>query len=210
VLLCVPEAHLVVLSEVQGEPLREALLRSDLVACARAGKAIGAWHRTWVARALGSLAPHTVGRELEILHGWIDRTSSDVAPVVRAVLPALSTEEWDPATVVHRDLYEEQVLVGEQIGLIDLDDAALGPPELDIGNLLAHIELLSLRRSTDLTAAGACLLDGYRQAGPPLGETLLARCRALTLLRLACIHEDASLAERARPSLEQVKDARLA
>jgi hypothetical protein len=34
---------------------------------------------------------------------------------------------------VHRDLYEEQVLLGERVALIDLDDAALGPPELDIG-----------------------------------------------------------------------------
>ena len=49
---------------------------------------------------------------------------------------------------MHRDLYEEQLLAGERIGLIDLDDAALGPPELDLGNLLGHVELLALSART--------------------------------------------------------------
>mgnify|MGYP003297699673 CR=1 FL=1 len=33
--------------------------------------------------------------------------------------------------MVHRDLYEEQVLLGDRVGLIDLDDAALGFREDD-------------------------------------------------------------------------------
>jgi hypothetical protein len=37
------------------------------------------------------------------------------------------------------------------------------------------------------------LLAGYRDGGPSLDPALLGRCRALTLLRLACIHEDLSL-----------------
>jgi aminoglycoside phosphotransferase (APT) family kinase protein len=99
--------------------------------------------------------------------------------------------------VVHRDLYEEQVLVGERVGLIDIDDAALGPPELDVGNLLAHVELLERRRGRDLAREMQAFLDGYAERGPALDEALLDRCRRLTLLRLACLNDDVRLAEAA-------------
>ena len=88
-------------------------------------------------------------------------------------------------------------MVGERIGLIDLDDSALGPPELDLGNLLGHLVLLERRSGVDLAAVTAAFLDAYRASGPVLDEALLERCRALTLLRLACIHGEAWLADTA-------------
>jgi aminoglycoside phosphotransferase (APT) family kinase protein len=97
-------------------------------------------------------------------------------------------QDWECVTAVHRDLYEEQILVGERIGLIDLDDVALGPPELDIGNLLAHVDLLALRSGRDLSAPTRALLEAYSRAGASLDADLLERCRRLTILRLACIH----------------------
>jgi aminoglycoside phosphotransferase (APT) family kinase protein len=97
-----------------------------------------------------------------------------------------------PVTVVHRDLYEEQVLLGDRVGLIDLDDAALGPPELDVGNLLAHLDLLGLRSGRTLDRAAEALLDGYSRRGR-LDARLLERCRTLSRLRLACIHDEARL-----------------
>jgi len=193
VLLCDAEAHLVALSEVPGVPLRDAILGGDLNTCARAGSVIGAWHRAWEGRSPDALVPHTAERELEILRSRIEGTSPEVAAAVRAALPDVPGGDWDASTVVHRDLYEEQIMVGEQIGLIDLDDAALGPPELDVGNLVAHIDLLALRSETDLTAATDAVLQGYRGTGPSLDAPLLARCRALSLLRLACIHETLTL-----------------
>jgi hypothetical protein len=192
-LLCVPEAHLVALSEVPGAPLREALLGGQLDTCARAGTAIGGWHRAWQARSPDALVPHTVERELELLRARIDSASPEVAAAVRAVLPDVALTTWEYATVVHRDLYEDQIMVDERIGLIDLDDVALGPPELDVGNLVAHIDLLAIRGEIDMTDATGALLEGYRRTGPTLDAGLLARCRALTLLRLACIHESRSL-----------------
>jgi aminoglycoside phosphotransferase (APT) family kinase protein len=95
--------------------------------------------------------------------------------------------------VVHRDLYEEQIVLGTRVGLIDLDDAALGPPELDVGNLLAHADLLALRSGADLSLAEDALLDGYANAGPRLDSALLDRCRRLSRLRLACIHGESAL-----------------
>jgi Ser/Thr protein kinase RdoA (MazF antagonist) len=195
VLLSDSQAHLVALSEVPGVPLRASLLGGDLDTCARAGAAVGAWHRAWQGASPEALVPHTLERELELLGSRIERASPAIAAAVRAALPAVAESDWGFPTVVHRDLYEEQVLVGERIGLIDLDDAALGPPELDVGNLLAHVDLLALRSEADLTAPVAAFLDGYDDRGPALDATLLGRCRGLTLLRLACIHENLRLVD---------------
>jgi Ser/Thr protein kinase RdoA (MazF antagonist) len=191
---CDTARRLVVLSYVPGTPLREALLARDRAACSRAGFALGSWHAYWRGRAPRALRPHTGDRELEILDA------------LAATLPANEAREvcrrarelggaWPIRTVVHRDLYEDQVLVGERIGLIDVDDAALGPPELDVGNLLAHVELLGLRSGGDLEPVMEELLHGYGRAGAQLDPQLLDRCRRLSLLRLACIHREHRLLE---------------
>jgi Ser/Thr protein kinase RdoA (MazF antagonist) len=189
-----PELHLVVLSDVPGRPVRQALLEGDVVTCARSGAALGTWHAAWHGRAPGVLRPHTVEREVATLRARAETASP---PVARALDDALSglTGQWVCTTVVHRDLYEEQVLVDERIGLIDLDDAAVGPPELDLGNLLAHMELLELRRDRDLAFERRALLQAYAETGPVLNRALLDRCRRLTLLRLACLNDDVRLAE---------------
>ena len=104
--------------------------------------------------------------------------SREIRLRVAAELPELR-ESWRPATVVHRDLYEEQVLLGERVGLIDLDDAALGPPELDVGNLLAHLDLLELRTKRGIAPPQEALLAGYAAHGPldPGSSIAVACCR---------------------------------
>jgi Ser/Thr protein kinase RdoA (MazF antagonist) len=180
-----PTLRLVILSEVPGRPLRAALLAGELGECARAGAALRRWHSFWFGAAPPPLMSHTVERELEILLAWADRAEPAIAETVRRRAVPLSAQ-WPTPTVVHRDLYEEQIVLGPRIGLIDLDDAALGPAELDVGNLVAHIELLELRKGRDLRAAVEALLGGYGEDA--LDRVLLDRCRRLTLLRLACIH----------------------
>jgi aminoglycoside phosphotransferase (APT) family kinase protein len=191
-----PDLQLVVLSDVPGRPLREALLEGDLSTCARAGVALGRWHAAWRAVPPGALQAHTAEREVEILRARAGAASPPVAEAFANALPHL-TGPWTCTTVVHRDLYEEQVLVDERVGLIDLDDAAVGPPELDVGNLVAHVELLELRRSRDLAPEKRALLNAYAEAAPALDAALLDRCRRLTLLRLACLNDDVRLAEAA-------------
>jgi Ser/Thr protein kinase RdoA (MazF antagonist) len=189
-----PTRHLVVLSDVPGRPLREALLDGDLVACSRAGAALGVWHASWDGVAPAPLVGHTIDREIEILCAQAETASPSVARSVEDALAHL-IGPWECTTVVHRDLYEEQVLTGDRVGVIDVDDAALGPPELDVGNLVAHVELLERRRERDLAPATRALLDGYAETGPALDRALLARCRRLTLLRLACLNDDHTLVE---------------
>jgi Phosphotransferase enzyme family len=196
-----PELHLVVLSEAPGRPLRDALLAGELAICSGVGAALGVWHFAWEGIAPEPLRPHTIDREVEILRARADAAPPPVTRAVTEALPRLAGE-WACSTVVHRDLYEEHVVVGERVGLIDVDDAALGPPELDVGNLLAHMELLEQRRGRELEREKRALMDGYSETGPMLDEQLLDRCRRLALLRLACLNEDATLAE--RPLTEDV------
>lgn len=101
-----PALHLVVLSEVPGRPLRDALLDGDLTTCSDVGAALGAWHAAWEGIAPEPLRPHTIDREVEILRSHAETAS---APVARAVAEALRglTGKWTCSTVVHRDLYEE-------------------------------------------------------------------------------------------------------
>jgi Ser/Thr protein kinase RdoA (MazF antagonist) len=188
--------RLVVLSEIVGVPLRDALLDGDLAACRRAGTVLGEWHAFWDGAAPPPLVSHTSERELEILYRAADRAGPLFAERVRRVAPWLAGE-WPTPTVVHRDLYEEQIVLGPRIGLIDLDDAALGPPELDLGNLLAHAELLGQQSGRDIQQAVAVLLASYVRSGPPLDAALVDRCRRLTLLRLACLHRESWLLARA-------------
>jgi aminoglycoside phosphotransferase (APT) family kinase protein len=184
--------RMLVLSELHGEPLRTSIVAGDLAACARVGRALATWHGAWRNTHSGAFRPQTFADERRILLAQAAHAPPAIAAAVRAGLAALEGA-WPCTTVVHRDLYEEQILLGDRVGLIDLDDAALGPPELDLGNLLAHIELLALRADRDFGLAAEALLDGYVTS---LDHALLDRCRRLAVLRLACIHRLPTLLHR--------------
>jgi Ser/Thr protein kinase RdoA (MazF antagonist) len=195
-----PGRRMLVLSALDGEPLRASLIGGDLAACARIGQALATWHRAWENRQPVAFRPHSFAAEQRILLAKAAAAPPAIGAAVRARLGALEGP-WACTTVVHRDLYEEQILLGERVGLIDLDDAALGPPELDLGNLLAHGELLELRAGGEVEQAMGALLDGYDVSS--LDDALLDRCRKLTLLRLACIHRLPALLDRV-PAREEV------
>jgi Ser/Thr protein kinase RdoA (MazF antagonist) len=186
--------RMLVLSEVHGDPLRTSIVAGDLAACARVGHALATWHRAWRNTHSRAFQPQTFDDEKRILLAQAADAPPAISAAVRAALPALEGT-WRCTTVIHRDLYEEQILLGDRVGLIDLDDAALGPPELDVGNLLAHIELLELRSGATFDPMVDALLGGYGEAS--LDQVLLDRCRKLTRLRLACIHREPLLLDHA-------------
>lgn len=194
-LLSDPVLHMVVVSEVPGAPLTAALLETDAAACRCAGAAIGSWHRSWRGRAPSPLRPHGADRELAMLHKCADAVSPRLAEAVRRAAADLG-ESWSCTTVVHRDLTDARILMDERVGLIGLDYAALGPPELDVGNLLAHVDLLSLRSGRDLAATREEIVLGYEGFGDNLDDDLLDRCRRLARLRLACVHDEPRLTHR--------------
>jgi Ser/Thr protein kinase RdoA (MazF antagonist) len=195
VLVVDPDLRVVVLTELSGPPLRAFVLEGDEEACRRAGAALGAWHRFWrESPAPAALAWHSSHRELELLKARARGAPRSIARTATSLAVPLA-RPWPCSTVVHRDLDEEQVLLGERAALIDLDDTALGPPELDVGNLMAHLELLGARAGWPLALEIDALLSGYRAAGGELDAALLDRCRRLSLLRLACVHREWSLIE---------------
>ena len=58
---------MLVLSDLPGMPLRDAVLASDEEACRRAGAAIATWHRAWAGRKPAALREHTIELELGVL-----------------------------------------------------------------------------------------------------------------------------------------------
>ena len=190
---------MLVLSEIKGRPLRASVLAGDESACHRAGTVLGFWHWYWRDRPPEALARHTLAGELELLRRESEQAPEPIVDAVAFALKAVENdEEWPAATVIHRDLYEEQVMLGDEVGLIDLDDAAIGPPELDVGNLCAHLEFLARRYGRNLDAMQRAFLNGYLSSGAPVELPLLLTCRSLSLLRLACIHRNVQLT-RAHP-----------
>ncbi len=70
-----------------------------------------------------------------------------------------------PPRLIHRDFYFDQVLaLPEGIAMLDLDLATMGPPELDVGNYLAHLDEYAVRfpeRNADSEKASQHFLEGY-------------------------------------------------
>ena len=185
-----PNGRFLIATDVPGSPLGAWLLVGGRDAARRAGLALGQWHRAWASAPPAVLRPHSVEREMAILEKRLASLPGELAARARRATPA--AVRWEPVTVVHRDLYEEQILIGDRVGLIDLDDAAIGPPELDLGNLLAHLDLLELTSGHHLALQRDELLRSYVGVGPPIDLELLDDCRRLSLLRLAAIHRSRS------------------
>ena len=143
---------------------------------------------------------HDSGTELDRRWEW----EQEVAQLRRGAVPATtdlvetlatSTRWLTGAALVpaHRDFHPRQVVLGtdRSVAFIDLDDAAMAPRGLDIGNMLGHLvhERATGARSVAATAAaGEAFLEGY---GPCAGidEGLLTAWTMLTVARLAGLAE---------------------
>ena len=163
-------------------------------------------------RLLTGLPVHGPEQEAAVLRGWFERAR--LHGVLAQILDGDGTAQHDglrteraleaavdsacagllaaPGTMAlaHRDLHEGQLLWdGRDLALIDLDTPALAEPALDLGNLMAHAELMELqgRLSTRchdrvegmLTRlASSCRIDSDR----------LRAYRTAAALRLILVH----------------------
>lgn len=113
-----------------------------------------AWAQRWPAFARGDqrgLPAHTAADESVVVEkavrgalaaGVLTDPSGRLGSRVEQVLGALGTPMDRPGPVVsHRDLHDKQVLVGERVGVLDLDTVALAEPALDLANLAVHARL---------------------------------------------------------------------
>jgi hypothetical protein len=151
-------------------------------ACRRAGVALrrlhecgAAFDREW-----------TVDDELTQLRR---RAPDTVAHAIAEAATAAAQLAGAPLVPSHRDCHPRQLVVSDDhVAWIDLDDCALAPAGLDVGNMLAHLirEHVTGRRSAQVTAAArAAFVEGY-------GGIEARSCRQwerLSLLRLAGLAE---------------------
>ena len=151
-----------------------------------------------------------IGRALRALHdsgAELDREwgrDEEVAQLVRRHVWATAQLVHDldattlwlrdlPTVPSHRDFHPRQVVVTPDggIALIDLDDAAMAPRGLDVGNMLAHLvrERVTGRRPAAVTAAAtAAFLDGYGSSDD-LDPRAMEAWTTLSLVRLAALAE---------------------
>jgi Ser/Thr protein kinase RdoA (MazF antagonist) len=175
-----PAGHAGLLEYLPGRPLR-ALAGADFVAaCEEVGRALARLHTS----------------DVVLDHEWTAQTEIDELarrfPSERGSWLPPAADSLVPA---HRDLNPSQVVVDPGgVRLIDLDEAAMAPPGLDVGNFLAHLtkEVVQNRRPTSETGpAGDAFLRGYGRIPRDLPWW-----RRIALTRLACRAEE----RRGRPA----------
>ncbi len=109
----------------------------------------------------------------------------EVVAEAEAAMKFASTAGPVRLSPAHRDFHPRQVILGvdDEVSLIDLDDCALAPSGLDVGNMLAHLQrevVLGRRTQRVASAARELFLAGYGSVPPDL-----AHWERLALVRLA-------------------------
>jgi aminoglycoside phosphotransferase (APT) family kinase protein len=191
---CEPDLGLVATGLVPGRPFGSLLDAPEaLPAALELGAALATLH---AAPAPGWLPPHDAAAEARLVRAFAERAGRHVpearAPLLARAAAAAGRLEHLPAVdpaPLHRDLHDGQVLVdGARVGLIDFDTLAAGDPALDVGNLLAHLDLRALQGSCAPARAGelaSALLDGYGDGGVAARAAAYARAARV---RLACVY----------------------
>ncbi len=165
-----------------------------LVACRSTGAALHLLHtsgaildRSW-----------TLNDELEQLKRRAPVSTSALVDAVSAT--ALSVGLDHLVVPSHRDFHPRQVVVIEPVAdgsvvLIDLDDAAMAPAGLDVGNMIAHLrreELMGRRSATIVEAGIAEFAAGYGELPAHVGmweQLSLARLAGLAETRHHDVHQ---------------------
>ncbi len=189
------ELRLLLQRSVPGEPIDPRLLAGETALAGRIAEAIHALHASGLdlgrehdleaeltpldqrAREVGELFPALAEDAAELLARIRDRATS------------IQTWRLQP---IHRDFYHDQVLAdGDRLSVLDLDDAKMSEPAVDITNFAAHLDLLALQHPEHRAAIGRArdrFVARSRELDPDLNDRLMAFLTATTLLRLAGIH----------------------
>ena len=206
-----PKLKLLVMSALEGSSLSEALGRSGDAESSveRAGRALALVHEAEIPQRAKYLKVHGACEEIVVLEEARRRVSGSPLPTQWACrfmeLCSLVEDELARCegqghgqrrvlgqTLLHRDFHPGQVVLpgdGAGVGVLDWDDAALGEPELDLGNLEAHLLLDDLQRRGSIRTAPlliGALRAGYLARGE-ISFARLATYRRAALLRLATL-----------------------
>ena len=157
--------------------------------CVAAAAALRELRDVPVPSRLGSLPVwEAAARVLDDLAGLDDPTLREMAGGLAADLPALLGQAASlPFGLIHGDFHYHQLLLDAERGratLIDWDEARVGDPREDAGNLLAHFHLLELDGRVS-SGEGSRLRDLFLEHLDPLPD--LAVFTALQLVKLAFV-----------------------
>lgn len=190
-----PHLKLLVQPELPGEPVAPRLLTGDTALARQMAEALHALHRS----GLDLGRRRALDDELDHLRDRVEQSAErapELAAAARRCLDIVQTHRppdevwrWHPC---HRDCYHDQFLIGPAgLAVLDLDDAAMAEPALDVANVLAHLRLLGLQQRDDADAlddVATAFRDAACRLDPELNRELLRFLEAATLLRLAVIH----------------------
>ena len=182
----------------------------------RAGAALARLHATPVAPD----RHWSMADEADVLDRALDRaaearpedsdTCKDIARTARQRLAALSPIR---PCGIHRDFYFDQVMVDETcIWLLDLDLFTEGDPAIDLGNFLAHLDELGLRRHGEIDALsrhGEAFLEGYGAVHALPDSGRIALLRSVSLARHINISRHFEDRRHTTPSLIKIAHAAL-
>lgn len=155
-----------------------------------------------LSRPDADLPVHSPRQEAEVLRGWFSNASrrglltglvedpEALGRAVEEVCAELVRDLPGTMTLSHRDLHDGQLLwSGETLSLIDLDTACLAEAELDLGNLIAHAELMAVQGR--LSERGAERLSPVLElmcSSVPAHAQRLRTYRRSAALRLVFVH----------------------
>lgn len=150
--------HVALIEWAVGSPL-DRLTGGRLIAgCAVAGEALARLHGSGAVLDRRWTAEH----EVALLRRQAVRATAPLMDTAAEVARRLADE---PLVSAHRDLHPPQVVVGwEGVRLIDLDDAAMAPAALDVGNFVAHVRhsaVIGACSPAIAAAAASAFLAGY-------------------------------------------------
>ncbi len=141
---------------------------------------------------------HDCGAQLDRSWGWAQETAQlqrnavdSTRGAVGGFLTTIPADDGSGWVCAHRDCHPGQVIV-ESTGAvrwIDLDDCAMAPRSLDVGNMVAHLRRENLRGARDLAASKAAeaqFLAGY-QLGTAVDVPDLDRWIDIAIVRLAAL-----------------------
>ncbi len=125
------------------------------------------------AQTLGHLCPH--------LAAYAEQLAEQIASEF--------VQQPHSKRTLHGDFYDQQLLVtDDSVAIIDLDEAEVGDPMLDLGLFTAHLERDALRGDLTATAVKSftdALIRGYTQSSPGSSAKTLRLYTAIGLLQLA-------------------------
>lgn len=121
-------------------------------------------------RGMSRTTTEVFADRLRAAAGAVGAACPHIADRARGLARRISVRLREPKVhrPIHGDFHAEQVVIdADAVGILDLDEAGLGDPAVDLGNFVAHVENHSLRgrlRPDRIGAMKDALLEGYRAA----------------------------------------------